>query len=104
MDVEATLTISDIANQNNDALVVIMDIENVFEVERDTSKKGHLFFTCSNEYGYFDWVKDEVLGEESSSINCSVNHAPNKEDEELRTLFDGLAELARNEASTYHSR
>ncbi|XP_022879830.1 uncharacterized protein LOC111397240 [Olea europaea var. sylvestris] len=65
-----------------------------FEVERDTSNKGRLFFTCSDDCGYFDWVKDEVFGEESSSVNCPVNHAPNKEDEELPTLFDGLARIS----------
>ncbi|CAA2934386.1 Hypothetical predicted protein [Olea europaea subsp. europaea] len=78
MDVEATLTISDNAHQNNDALVVTMDIGNVL----------------SDECGYFDWVKDKAVGNESSSVNRLVNDAPNKEDEELPRLFDGLARIS----------
>ncbi|CAA2993713.1 Hypothetical predicted protein [Olea europaea subsp. europaea] len=65
-----------------------------FEVERETSNKGRLFFTYSNDCGYFDWVKDEDVGGESSSIQHAVNQSPDKEDEELPRLFDGLARIS----------
>ncbi|CAA2987125.1 Hypothetical predicted protein [Olea europaea subsp. europaea] len=61
---------------------------------QDTGNKGRLFFTCSNDCGYFDWVKDEASGAESSSINDKVNEAPDKDDEELPRLFDGLARIS----------
>ncbi|CAA2970436.1 Hypothetical predicted protein [Olea europaea subsp. europaea] len=65
-----------------------------FEVERDTSNKGRLFFTCSNDCEYFDWVNEDVLSRESSSINEAVNHESNVEDEELPRLFDSLARIS----------
>ncbi|CAA2972344.1 Hypothetical predicted protein [Olea europaea subsp. europaea] len=65
-----------------------------FEVERDIGNKDRLFFTCSNDCGYFDWVKVEASGGESSSINDKVNEASDKDDEELPRLFDRLARIS----------
>jgi len=64
-----------------------------FEVERDTVNKGKLFFTCSNDCGYFDWVKKENFNRESSTVNEVVNHEPNEKDEDFPSIFDSLARI-----------
>ncbi|CAA2972512.1 Hypothetical predicted protein [Olea europaea subsp. europaea] len=68
-----------------------------FEFEWNTGNKGRLFFTCSNDCGYFDWVKDEDLGGESSSIWHAVNQALDKEEKELPRLFDGLVRISEKQ-------
>ncbi|CAA2979171.1 Hypothetical predicted protein [Olea europaea subsp. europaea] len=70
------------------------DIENVLRSNEKPVTKVDCSFTCSNDCGYFDWVKDEDVGGESSSIQHAVNQSPDKEDEELPRLFDGLARIS----------
>lgn len=63
-------------------------IQKCFQVERNTGNKGRLFKTCSNDCGYFDWVKNEESTGESSTINEAVNVGANEEAEDLPKMFD----------------
>lgn len=93
MVAKATRTTLDNANQNSDALVVSANIKNILRLNGIPITKA-IVLHCSNNCGYFDWAKNEVLDEESNSVNHTLNHVPNEKDEELPILFDELARIS----------
>ncbi|CAA2940806.1 Hypothetical predicted protein [Olea europaea subsp. europaea] len=70
-------------------------IQKCFEVAKDTDNQGRLFKTCSDNCGYFDWVQNEGSSGESSTINEAMNVMANKEIEDLPSMFDPLAVIAK---------
>ncbi|CAA2974285.1 Hypothetical predicted protein [Olea europaea subsp. europaea] len=68
-----------------------------FEVEKQTSNKGRLFNTCSNNCGFFDWVDEGQTSEEVSTDNEVINVAGNEEVEDLSSMLDTLARVTEKQ-------